>query len=169
MVSNSAGMAWYVYHTLWHARIPHKSSPHKILNPSTGPTPTMVSRVRLLSRLGLLSSFTRAATVPNTIELALTSNLANTTGYGYFVNITIGTPGQLQTLEIDTGSSNPVVLASNASFCKTFVCDGGTLNSSASSTFEITNHGALKQAYLDQEFFTGDYFRDRVQLSMYRP
>jgi hypothetical protein len=168
-VSISACMAWDIYHTLWHARIAHKSSPHKILNPSTGSTATMVSPVRLLSCLGLLSSFTRAATVPNTIELALTSNIANTTGEGYFVNITIGTPGQLQTMEIDTGSANAIVIASNTSFCASSVCDGGTLNSSASSTFETTNHGALKQVYVDQEFFTGDYFRDRVQLSMYRP
>jgi hypothetical protein len=128
----------------------------------------MVSPVRLLSCLGLLSSFTRAATVPNTIEIAVTSNLANTTGYGYFVNITIGTPGQLQTLEIDTGSSNAVVLASNASFCKTSVCDGGTLNSSASSTFETITPKALKQVYGSLEYFKGDYFSDRVQMSMCR-
>ncbi|KAI4843661.1 acid protease [Aureobasidium sp. EXF-8845] len=110
----------------------------------------MVSPVRLLSCLGLLSSFTRAATVPNTIELALTSNIANTTGEGYFVNITIGTPGQLQTMVIDTGSANAIVIASNTSFCASSVCDGGTLNSSASSTFETTNHGALKQGTISE-------------------
>jgi hypothetical protein len=126
----------------------------------------MVSPAKVLSCLGLLSSCASAATTPNTIELAVTSNLANTTGR-YFVNVTIGTPGQLQTMEIDTGSSNAVILASNASFCETSVCDGGTLNSSASSTFETIMPRALRQPYASHEGLKGDYFRDRVQLSMY--
>jgi hypothetical protein len=127
----------------------------------------MVSPARVLSCLGLLSSCASAATTPNTIELAVTSNFANTTGR-YFVDVTVGTPGQLQTMEIDTGSSNAIILASNASFCETSVCEGGTLNSSASSTFETIMPGALRQPYASQESFKGDYFRDRVQLSTYK-
>jgi hypothetical protein len=128
----------------------------------------MVSPAKVLSCLGLLSSCASAATTPNTIELAVTSNFANTIGR-YFVDVTIGTPGQLQTMEIDTGSSNAIILASNASFCETSVCGSGTLNSSASSTFETINLKALEQIYGSHEFLRGDYFRDRVQLSMYKP
>jgi len=127
----------------------------------------MVYPSRVLACLGLLSSYARAASTPNTVEVALTSNFANTIGEDYYMNITIGTPGQLQTMSIDTGSSNAIVLGSNASFCETHVCAGGTLNSSTSSTFETINPETLQQAYIDLEFFEGDYFRDQVQMSMF--
>lgn len=126
----------------------------------------MVSPISVLSCLCLLLSYARAATTPNTIELALTSNFANTVGERYYMNITIGTPGQLQTMAIDTGSSNAVVLGANASFCETSVCAGGTLNLSTSSTLETISPGDLKQAYVDHAYFGGDYFRDRVQIGM---
>ncbi|KEQ71065.1 acid protease [Aureobasidium namibiae CBS 147.97] len=82
------------------------------------------------------------------------------------MNISIGTPGQVQTMAIDTGSSNTIVLGSNASFCETSVCAGGTLNLSAASTLETIDSGALQQSYVDHEYFEGDYFGDRVQMSM---
>ncbi|KAH0289040.1 acid protease, partial [Aureobasidium sp. EXF-3399] len=125
----------------------------------------MVSLIRVLACLGLLSSCARAATTPNTIELALTSNFAKTIGERYYMNISIGTPGQVQTMAIDTGSSNTIVLGSNASFCETSVCAGGTLNLSAASTLETIDSGALQQSYVDHEYFEGDYFGDRVQMN----
>lgn len=126
----------------------------------------MVSSLGVLSCLGLLSSYTRAATTPNTIELALTSNFANTIGERYYMNISVGTPGQLQIMAVDTGSSNAIVISSNASFCETSVCAGGTLDLSTSSTLETIDPGTLQQAYADHEYFEGDYFRDRLQMSM---
>lgn len=126
----------------------------------------MVPRTRVFACLGLLSSYARSATTLNTIEVPLTSNLANNIGEEYYMNITIGTPGQLQTMTIDTGSSNAIVIGSNASLCETSVCAGGTLNLSTSSTLESIDPGTLQQVYADHAYFGGDYFRDRVQISM---
>lgn len=85
----------------------------------------------------------------------------------HHVNLTVGTPGQLQTLIVDTGSSNTFVLASNASFCKAHGCDDGTFDLSRSSTYEMTNPGAFKQRCMaGSTWFVGDYARDVVQMSM---
>ena len=157
----------YIYIPLWHARFcPQKSLSSRIPDFNTHSTVTMASPTRVLVCLGLLSSYAIAATIPNTIEVPLTSNFANTIGERHFMNITIGTPGQVQTMTIDTGSSNAIVLGSNASFCETSVCAGGTLNLSTSSTLETIDPGTLQQAYVDHDYFEGVYFRDRVQMSM---
>ncbi|KAI4748814.1 acid protease [Aureobasidium sp. EXF-12298] len=121
--------------------------------------------VKILSYLSLLFCCVRAViSPPNTVELALTTSFDNRDGNQYYVNFTVGTPGQLQTVLIDTGSSNTAIVSSNASFCKTLDCAGGTFDSSKSSTFETTKPEALRQYYVDGTYLNGDYFTDVVQM-----
>ncbi|KAG9581508.1 acid protease, partial [Aureobasidium melanogenum] len=132
--------------------------------------------MRFFIYLSLLFCYTKASAAanrPKTVELALMSSVGNTEGLEYFVNLTVGTPGQPQTLIIDTGSSNTFLfasnvslLASNASFCNTSDCVGGTFDPSKSSTFEIIDPEAFKICFmLGSEWFRGDYIRDAVQIN----
>ncbi|KAG9734382.1 hypothetical protein KCU73_g10789, partial [Aureobasidium melanogenum] len=130
--------------------------------------------MRFFIYLSLLFCYARAAASRlKTVELALMSSVGNTEGLEYFVNLTVGTPGQPQTLIVDTGSSNTFLfasdvslLASNASFCNTSDCVGGTFDSSKSSTFEMIDPEAFKVNFmLATEWFRGDYIRDVVQIN----
>ena len=118
----------------------------------------------------LLFGATAAESRPNTVELALMSSVGNPGDLMYHVNFTVGSPGQLQTITIDTGSSQTFLLASNASFCKANDCDSGTFDLTKSSTFEKTNPGALVQRFMGgSTWFKGDYVRDVVQMSWAAP
>ncbi|KAG9523403.1 acid protease, partial [Aureobasidium melanogenum] len=125
--------------------------------------------MRFFIYLSLLFCYTEAsavASLPKTVELALMSSVGNTEGIQYFVNLTIGNHGQLQKVLIDTGSSNTFFFASNASFCNTSDCVGGTFDSSKSSTFEMVNPGAFKASFMGgSTWFKGDYVRDAVQMN----
>ena len=124
---------------------------------------------KVLPSLSLLFCCASAArSYPNTVELALMSSVGNLDGFQYYVNFTVGTPGQPQTLIIDTGSTNIVVFASNASFCKTSGCDGGTFDPSKSSTYEKASTRAFKTSFMGgNTWFGGDYVRDVIQMSMH--
>lgn len=103
-----------------------------------------------------------------TSESALLTNFAGTIGHRYLVNITVGTPPQPQTLIIDTGSSDTILIASDASPCTKeklklnkrkhhhhdtpevehdSKCIGGSFNTSASSTFQMLSAGAINASY----------------------
>ncbi|KAI4841754.1 acid protease [Aureobasidium sp. EXF-8845] len=102
----------------------------------------------------------------NTVGLALMSSFGEKDGFMYYANVTVGTPGQLQTLLVDTGSANTYVFASNASFCKSHACDGGTFDLSKSSTSEIINPEAFEQNFMSKTVrFKGDYIRDVIQMN----
>ncbi|KAH0373136.1 acid protease, partial [Aureobasidium melanogenum] len=121
--------------------------------------------VRLLSYLSLLFCCVKAATSQsNTVELAVTSNCGNTIGGQYCVNVTVGTPGQPQTILLDTGSSDTIFLASNASMCEKVVCDSGTFDSSKSTTSNMTKSGALDSRYFDGTRMMGDLITDVLHL-----
>ncbi|CAD0099257.1 unnamed protein product, partial [Aureobasidium mustum] len=121
-----------------------------------------------LSMLFCYTGVGAATTRPKTVELALMSSVGNTEGIQYFVNLTVGTPGQPQTLLIDTGSSETFFFASNASLYNSssdYV--DSTFNSSKSSTFEMIDSGAFHASFmLGSVWFKGDYVRDAVQLSI---
>ena len=108
-----------------------------------------------------------ATSHPNTVELALTSNFGNKIGEMYGVNLTIGTAGQSQMILLDTGSSDTIFVASNASICEKAGCDGGTFDSSKSPTFKMTESGALNMRYADGTKFRGDLTTDVVHFGMY--
>jgi hypothetical protein len=127
--------------------------------------------IRVLSSLSLLFCCARADKPhPNTVELALMSSVGNLDGFEYYVNFTVGTPGQLQKVLIDTGSSNTFVLASNSSFCETSGCDGGTFDLSKSPTYEKVNTSQpfATSFMMNRVWFRGDYVRDVFQLSKQR-
>jgi len=125
----------------------------------------------VLATLFLLACYVRAANPDQKpIELALMSSVGNSRGLMYHVNFTVGTPGQLQTIIIDTGSSQTFVLGSNASFCEAHGCNSGTFDLTKSSTYEKTNPGAFEQKFMaGSTWFKGDYVRDVVQMSRTEP
>ncbi|KAI5195462.1 acid protease [Aureobasidium subglaciale] len=100
-----------------------------------------------------------------TVELALMSSVGHKDGMAYYVNITVGTPPQLQTVLVDTGSPINILLASNASFCESQPCNHGTFDSSESSTFEIIDHQNMIMNFADTSSLYGDYFTDVIQMS----
>ncbi|THW69157.1 acid protease [Aureobasidium pullulans] len=106
--------------------------------------------------------------VNGTSESALLTNFAGQLGTRYFVNFTVGTPGQLQTALLDTGSSDTILLASDASICaKKSSCPGGSYNSSASSTFSLLSAGAIEAQYgasVVSGTMTGDLVTDVIQV-----
>jgi len=107
--------------------------------------------------------------VDGTSESALLTNFAGSIGLRYFVNLTVGTPPQLQTLIIDTGSSDTIFLATDAPSCQEgkseSKCPGGSYNSSASSTFQMLSPGAIDAGYGENATATsnqGGYVADLV-------
>lgn len=124
--------------------------------------------VMVLPCISLLLCYVRAATSRlNTVELALTSNFGNRIGTQYGVNLTIGTPGQPQTIVLDTGSSDTIFIASNASICEKHGCDGGTFDLSKSKTVELAKSGALNMGYADGTRMSGDLITDVVHFGTY--
>jgi hypothetical protein len=89
--------------------------------------------------------------VDGTSESALLTNFAGSMGLRYFINLTVGTPPQPQTVFIDTGSSDTILLAADAPFCQgkksKSKCPAGSYNTSASSTFTMLSTGAIDANY----------------------
>lgn len=84
----------------------------------------------------------------------------------YYANVTVGTPGQLLQLQLDTGSSDVWMTASDAAFCQgsNNACVGGTFDSKQSSTFTVVQQGGFSIQYVDNTGSSGDYFTDAISL-----
>ena len=85
----------------------------------------------------------------------------------YWINITIGTPGEPQALQLDTGSRSLWVPATGSSICSSteVPCSVlGSFDSSKSSTF-VDTHQATTVGFADGGSVTGDWFYDTVHLS----
>ena len=84
----------------------------------------------------------------------------------YYANVTIGTPGQLLQLQLDTGSSDVWMTESNATFCKQEedACIGGTFDPTQSSTYKLVQQGAFQVQYVDNSGSEGDYFSDNINI-----
>ncbi|KIW27385.1 uncharacterized protein PV07_07126 [Cladophialophora immunda] len=82
----------------------------------------------------------------------------------YYANITLGTPAQSLRLHIDTGSSDLWVNIASSSFCESGqdACEGGTYDSSASSTYKLVND-QFNISYVDGTGAVGDYVADTLQ------
>jgi hypothetical protein len=115
--------------------------------------------------------------VYGTSESALLTNFAGSIGLRYFVNITVGTPPQPQTVFIDTGSSDTILLAADVPFCQggksksKSKCPGGLYNTSASSTFKLlspdaidANYGQNANATTGEGGFVADLVTDVIQI-----
>lgn len=88
------------------------------------------------------------------------------TNYGnvYFLNISVGTPGQLQTVSLDTGSSDLFVTSSTAAYCQINSCEGGTFDMSKSSTAQMVAPDAFNITFWDGSMDSGDLVSDIVSI-----
>ena len=84
----------------------------------------------------------------------------------YWINITMGTPGQPQSLQLDTGSRQLWVPATGSSLCSDTAvdCSGlGSFDKSKSSTFSDTGQSQTI-GFLDGDSVTGNWFYDTVHV-----
>ncbi|RMZ78457.1 hypothetical protein DV737_g3904, partial [Chaetothyriales sp. CBS 132003] len=82
----------------------------------------------------------------------------------YYANVTLGTPEQSLRLHLDTGSSDLWVNSPSSSLCESSSseCEGGTYNSSASSTYQLVNSD-FNISYVDGSGAAGDYVSDTLR------
>lgn len=114
-----------------------------------------------------LSTAGRALAGNGTVEIDLNGKYVTENGMAYFLDILVGTPGQKQSIMIDTGSSDLIVTASNASACITiWGCAGGTFDPVKSSTFGTVTPDGLSITYGDYSRKVGDYVNDVTQIGM---
>ncbi|KAL6246084.1 hypothetical protein RBB50_007237 [Rhinocladiella similis] len=81
----------------------------------------------------------------------------------YYINVTIGTPGQPVALQLDTGSSDTWVPSLDADTCADDGCsDFGAFNKNASSSYRLIEDeaGTFMIVYADGSYSSGDYFTD---------
>ncbi|KAK4953839.1 hypothetical protein LTR10_008443 [Elasticomyces elasticus] len=82
----------------------------------------------------------------------------------YWINVTIGTPGQKQSMQLDTGSSSVLVPATGSGLCSLLPCDIlGSFTSSLSSTFSNTGQSTTV-GFVDGGSVTGNWFYDTVRV-----
>lgn len=84
----------------------------------------------------------------------------------YFINVTVGTPGQAFSLQLDTGSSDIWFPSINADICRQDIreCPVGTYDSSASSSFAQLNLPEFQIQYVDGSEITGTYISDVLNI-----
>lgn len=80
----------------------------------------------------------------------------------YFINVTVGTPGQPFSLQLDTGSSDIWFPSSKADICQqsSQLCPFGTYRSGSSSTFQQLDLPDFQIRYVDGTQITGTYLSD---------
>jgi hypothetical protein len=96
-----------------------------------------------------------------------TSLFNNITGGGYYVTVSVGTPGQRMPLVLDTGSSDAWVVSSKADLCTSASVQkttsdtcGAVYDPSKSSTYKLLEAGGFSITYLDQSSAKGDFITD---------
>lgn len=84
----------------------------------------------------------------------------------YFINVTVGTPGQPFSLQLDTGSSDIWFPSVNADICRQDMqeCPVGTYDSSASSTFAKLGLPEFQIQYVDGSEIAGSYISDVLNI-----
>ncbi|KAK7752993.1 hypothetical protein SLS62_004942 [Diatrype stigma] len=99
------------------------------------------------------------------IEEIITNDKANG---GYFATCKIGTPGQDVTLQLDTGSSDIWVPASDSGVCtkgqSSKGCLLGSYTAAISSSFADAGEGSFSISYVDGSSAHGDYFTDVFEI-----
>ncbi|MCJ1433695.1 hypothetical protein MMC27_003059 [Xylographa pallens] len=81
----------------------------------------------------------------------------------YFVNLTIGTPSQTVTVQLDTGSNDLVLNSAKSAFCEQqpSVCAGATYTANDSSTYRYLSSNA-SLGYGGGDLTNGDYVTDTI-------
>lgn len=85
----------------------------------------------------------------------------------YYANVTVGTPGQLLQLQVDTGSSDVWMTAASASFCRQsrYNCEGGVFDQTKSSSYKAISTGPIFNiSYVDESGSSGRYFTDNFAI-----
>ncbi|KIX07211.1 uncharacterized protein Z518_01864 [Rhinocladiella mackenziei CBS 650.93] len=97
----------------------------------------------------------------NTIAAGLTNEILL-----YFINVTVGTPGQPFSLQLDTGSSDIWFPAVNADICEQDIqnCPFGTYDFSQSSTYADPGLPAFQIQYVDGSQVQGAYISDVLNI-----
>ncbi|KAK4936629.1 hypothetical protein LTR10_022552 [Elasticomyces elasticus] len=98
----------------------------------------------------------------NTITATLTNEVLL-----YFINVTVGTPGQSFSLQLDTGSSDIWFPSASADICKqeTDGCPYGTYDSSKSSTYAADSSAPqFEIQYVDGTEIAGDFISDVLNI-----
>lgn len=97
----------------------------------------------------------------DTVQATITNELLL-----YLINVTVGTPPQAISLQLDTGSSDIWFPATSADICQqeSLACSLGTYNSSASSTGKDIGRGEFQIQYVDGSLIQGDYISDVLNI-----
>jgi hypothetical protein len=84
----------------------------------------------------------------------------------YLINVTVGTPGQDFSLQLDTGSSDIWFPTNNANVCRESAdnCPVGTYDVQASSTYKDPQLPEFQIEYVDGTQITGSYISDTLSL-----
>jgi Eukaryotic aspartyl protease len=84
----------------------------------------------------------------------------------YAINVTVGTPPQSFTLQLDSGSADTWIPSVGSDFCTESRrgCQLGAFDSSSSSTFVDLAQNAFQIQYVDDSQIQGDYFADTLDL-----
>ncbi|MCJ1388246.1 hypothetical protein MMC18_001091 [Xylographa bjoerkii] len=82
----------------------------------------------------------------------------------YFVNLTVGTPSQIVTVQLDTGSNDLVLNSAKSAFCEEqpLACAGATYSANASSTYQYLSSNA-SLGYGGGGLTSGDYATDTIR------
>jgi hypothetical protein len=97
----------------------------------------------------------------NTVTASLTNEILL-----YFINVTVGTPGQAFSLQLDTGSSDIWFPAADADICEQDAseCPFGTYVASKSSTYSDPGLPEFEIEYVDGTEVSGNYISDVLNI-----
>ncbi|KAK6543702.1 hypothetical protein TWF694_000437 [Orbilia ellipsospora] len=102
----------------------------------------------------------------DTVSVSLGNAQRGSSGVGiYYVNTTIGTPGQTIQLQLDTGSSDLWMFSQAACDSDDVTCLGGVFNPKDSSTYKLLYSGEFNISYVTPgSGVHGDYITDNVEV-----
>ncbi|KAF7714869.1 Aspartic-type endopeptidase [Penicillium ucsense] len=144
-------MAW------WTASIPHSCIQLLLLAQCALLTATPVVAKPQVVSLPIYRNERRSIVKRDTI----TANLRNDYYDGMFwINATVGTPGQLVQLQIDTGSSDIWMMGKWPCLGLGDQCLGGSYDEMSSSTSTVLDRSGFTIGYVDGSGVEGDYVRD---------